>query len=43
MDGERLGVRLHPPKLGEHTVPLLRSIGYGDREIDELRRAAAIA
>ena len=43
MDGERLGVRMDPPKLGEHTSALLRSIGCTDDEIDALRRAGAIA
>jgi len=43
MDGERLGVRMHPPKLGEHTVQLLQSIGYTSTDIEDLRIRAAIA
>ncbi len=36
LHGERLGVRLHPPTLGEHTRKVLRSIGYTDTRIAEL-------
>ena len=35
--GQRLGVRLQPPKLGEHSRELLRSAGYSDALIDDLR------
>lgn len=28
LDGERPGVRLHPPKVGEHTQDVLRGLGY---------------
>jgi len=28
LDGERLGLRLDPPRLGEHTDALLQSLGY---------------
>jgi len=43
MHGHRLGVRLHPPKMGEHTREVLRSIGYADDEIDRLLARKAIA
>jgi crotonobetainyl-CoA:carnitine CoA-transferase CaiB-like acyl-CoA transferase len=43
MQGRRLGVRLHPPRLGEHTRELLRSIGYQATEIDALLAQHAIA
>jgi crotonobetainyl-CoA:carnitine CoA-transferase CaiB-like acyl-CoA transferase len=43
MDGARLGVREQPPRLGEHTAPLLRGLGYGDDEIAALRQQGAIA
>ncbi|MDP4302463.1 CaiB/BaiF CoA transferase family protein [Leptothrix discophora] len=36
LDGQRLGVRLDPPRLGAHTRELLASIGYADGDIDAL-------
>jgi crotonobetainyl-CoA:carnitine CoA-transferase CaiB-like acyl-CoA transferase len=43
MDGRRLGVRLQPPHLGEHTAALLRGLGYADAEIDALRDRGIVA
>jgi crotonobetainyl-CoA:carnitine CoA-transferase CaiB-like acyl-CoA transferase len=43
MDGSRLGVRLHPPKRGEHSDELLRSIGYNEGQIADLRSRQAVA
>jgi len=43
LQGHRLGVRMDPPRLGEHTMELLRTIGYGLEEIEALRAQAAIA
>jgi crotonobetainyl-CoA:carnitine CoA-transferase CaiB-like acyl-CoA transferase len=37
LDGERLPVRLQPPRLGEHTNELLRAAGYSDEQLDDLR------
>ncbi len=43
MGGQRLGVRLHPPRLGEHTRELLEGLGLAGAEIDELRAQAVVA
>ena len=42
LDGQRLGVRLEPPLLGEHTRDLLCSLGYGNDDIDRLRSQSVI-
>ncbi|MEI8169139.1 MAG: CaiB/BaiF CoA-transferase family protein [Rhodoferax sp.] len=36
MDGQRLGVRLNPPTLGEHTAQLLLGLGYTEDAIEAL-------
>ena len=36
LGGERLGLRLNPPKLGEHTDALLRSLGYSEGAVARL-------
>ena len=43
MDGRRLGVRIDPPKLGEHSRELLGSVGYAPDDIDALFAQAAVA
>ncbi|MEZ5707011.1 MAG: CaiB/BaiF CoA-transferase family protein [Burkholderiaceae bacterium] len=43
MDGQRLGVRLQPPTLGESTEALLEGLGYSATERDRLRAAGAVA
>jgi crotonobetainyl-CoA:carnitine CoA-transferase CaiB-like acyl-CoA transferase len=43
MDGQRLGVRLHPPRLGEHSRELLAGAGFLQPEIDELLARAVVA
>jgi crotonobetainyl-CoA:carnitine CoA-transferase CaiB-like acyl-CoA transferase len=40
--GARLGVRLHPPKLGAHTDELLAAVGYNAAQVATLREARAI-
>jgi crotonobetainyl-CoA:carnitine CoA-transferase CaiB-like acyl-CoA transferase len=37
MDGHRLGVRLQPPRAGEHCIEVLRAAAYGDAESASLR------
>jgi crotonobetainyl-CoA:carnitine CoA-transferase CaiB-like acyl-CoA transferase len=36
LDGQRLGLRLDPPRLGEHSRALLQGLGYSDAEIAAL-------
>jgi crotonobetainyl-CoA:carnitine CoA-transferase CaiB-like acyl-CoA transferase len=43
MDGERLGVRLQPPRFGAHTDELLRGLGYASAEIDDFKTRALVA
>jgi crotonobetainyl-CoA:carnitine CoA-transferase CaiB-like acyl-CoA transferase len=42
MGGERLPLRLNPPRLGEHTEALLAEAGYGSDEIQALRESGVI-
>ncbi|MCC2674518.1 MAG: L-carnitine dehydratase/bile acid-inducible protein [Ramlibacter sp.] len=43
LQGERLGVRLQPPHLGEHSGELLAAAGYSGERIDDLRSRGVIA
>jgi crotonobetainyl-CoA:carnitine CoA-transferase CaiB-like acyl-CoA transferase len=42
MDGQRLGVRLNPPKLGAHTDELLNELGYDPRAVQALKAAHSV-
>ena len=42
MDGQRLGVRLQPPTLGQHTAELLSGLGYDAAQIQSLGLRAAV-
>ncbi|KQT07991.1 CaiB/BaiF CoA transferase family protein [Ramlibacter sp. Leaf400] len=43
MEGQRLGVRLDPPRMGEHTDELLQGLGYADGDIAALRSRHVVA
>jgi crotonobetainyl-CoA:carnitine CoA-transferase CaiB-like acyl-CoA transferase len=43
MDGQRLQVRLDPPKLGEHLRELLAGIGVNDAEVNRLLAEGVVA
>jgi len=43
LQGRRLGVRIDPPRLGEHTREVLGTIGYAPDQIDKLLAQAAVA
>jgi len=42
LDGERLGLRLDPPKLGEHTDVLLQSLGYSADDVTALHAQGVV-
>ena len=42
MDGARLGVRLSPPTLGEHTAELLAALGFSPMEVVALQASHAV-
>jgi crotonobetainyl-CoA:carnitine CoA-transferase CaiB-like acyl-CoA transferase len=43
LDGERLGVKLNPPRRGEHSRDVLKAIGLADAEVDALIESHAVA
>ncbi|RZS54856.1 CaiB/BaiF CoA transferase family protein [Sphaerotilus mobilis] len=42
LDGQRLGVRLDPPRIGQHTRELLASVGYADGDVEALVGRAVV-
>ena len=42
LDGQRPGLRLNPPKLGEHGRELLAGLGYSAKEVDDLVQAGIV-
>ncbi|MDM0073927.1 CaiB/BaiF CoA-transferase family protein [Variovorax sp. J2P1-59] len=43
LEGRRLGVRLSPPRLGEHTADLLKELGCTDADVEGLRLRNIVA
>jgi len=43
LDGQRMGVRMDPPQLGQHTAELLAGLGYTADQVQALQAAAAVA
>ena len=43
LGGERPGVRLNPPRLGEHTLGLLQELGYAEADIEALQDGKIVA
>ncbi|TAH09760.1 MAG: hypothetical protein EAZ11_14210 [Curvibacter sp.] len=42
LGGERLGLTLDPPKLGEHTDALLQSLGYSADDVAALHAQGVV-
>jgi crotonobetainyl-CoA:carnitine CoA-transferase CaiB-like acyl-CoA transferase len=43
MGGQRLGVRLQPPVLGQHTAELMEQLGYTTAQVQALQAQGAVA
>jgi len=43
LDGERVGLRHNPPKVGEHTDAVLREAGLSETQISEMRKGGLVA
>ena len=42
LDGQRLPVRIPPPRLGQHTREVLTEVGYSDAEVDDFARRGVV-
>jgi crotonobetainyl-CoA:carnitine CoA-transferase CaiB-like acyl-CoA transferase len=42
VDGDRFGVTIDPPEIGQHTVEVLRGLGYSAGEIDAWEQAGVV-
>jgi len=42
LDGRRLGVRLQPPKVGQHTREIFKECGFNDEQINVLEKSGVI-
>lgn len=42
MNGERLGVRENPPRVGQHTLEILQNLGYQEHEIKQMIKDGVI-
>ena len=43
MSGDKFGARLDPPRSGEHTIDVLRELGYEDEIIESMVREGAVS
>jgi crotonobetainyl-CoA:carnitine CoA-transferase CaiB-like acyl-CoA transferase len=43
LDGQRLGVRLNPPRMGEHSNAILTELGFSQTDIDGLLKRGVVA
>jgi crotonobetainyl-CoA:carnitine CoA-transferase CaiB-like acyl-CoA transferase len=43
LEGRRLGVRMDPPRLGEHTAELLKGLGCSDDDVEAMRSRKVVA
>ena len=41
-DGKKAGKRHNPPAIGEHTRAVLRTLGYGEPQIDAMLAAGSV-
>lgn len=42
IDGERPGLTLDPPRIGQHTAEILRDLGYSAEQVDRLHQSGVV-